>query len=142
MLNTGINTEPQSHARTTDSHMTSTELGDSHFPPWRNSLQDALENNKRDDDAHLYASLATIQSFGRPSNRAVYFRGFLSDGLVADDEHLSHKKKSRHRHQIAKHVLTHAQIERLSNVLVFVVDARSGSIEDLIHGSKFGEICW
>ncbi|KAI8617157.1 pyridoxamine 5'-phosphate oxidase-domain-containing protein [Chytriomyces sp. MP71] len=153
MLNTAIHAEPQSYANLAtktvsqetmmaDDTEPSTESGESHFPPWHSSLQHALQNNKRDDDAHLYASLATIKSFGRPSNRAVYFRGFLSDGLVADGNNPDHKEKDKHRHQVANHALTHAHIERLSNVLVFVVDARSGSIEDLIHGSKFGEICW
>ncbi|KAJ3262748.1 hypothetical protein HDU77_000190 [Chytriomyces hyalinus] len=52
-----------------------------HFPPWRTALEAALKDNERADSAHLYASLATIKPFGRPANRSVYFRGFLSDGL-------------------------------------------------------------
>ncbi|KAJ3072697.1 hypothetical protein HK102_006183, partial [Quaeritorhiza haematococci] len=32
--------------------------------------------------------------------------------------------------------------EALRNVIVFVMDARRDSIEDLLHGSRFGEVCW
>ncbi|KAJ3227503.1 hypothetical protein HDU81_006701 [Chytriomyces hyalinus] len=98
-----------------------------HFPPWRTALETALKDNERADSAHLYASLATIKPFGRPANRSVYFRGFLSDGLDMQPKDT---------------VLTHDAIERLSNILMFVVDVRSGSVEDVIHGSKFGEVCW
>ncbi|KAJ3077136.1 hypothetical protein HDU98_007521 [Podochytrium sp. JEL0797] len=38
--------------------------------------------------------------------------------------------------------LSLASVERLSSVLVFAMDVRSGSVEDLLHGSKFGEVCW
>jgi hypothetical protein len=41
--------------------------------------------------------------------------------------------------------LTHSgpsQIERLANIMIFAIDVRSGSVQDLLHGSRFGEICW
>ncbi|TPX76508.1 hypothetical protein CcCBS67573_g02225 [Chytriomyces confervae] len=119
-----------------------------HFPPWRTALEVALKDNERADSAHLYASLATIKPFGRPANRSVYFRGFLSDGLDSqphrpnNNASNTHEHKHRHRYQRKDTVLTHESIERLSNVLMFVVDVRSGSVEDVIHGSKFGEVCW
>ncbi|KAJ3378288.1 hypothetical protein HDU84_007697 [Entophlyctis sp. JEL0112] len=129
----------------------------SHFPPWREILENALKSNEKDDSSHrmnevlekaffltflptVYAALATIKAFGRPSNRSVYFRGFLSDGVesIFSDEQNSRK----HRNQLSQTPLTPKELEHLSNVLVFAVDVRSGSVEDLIHGSKFGEICW
>ncbi|KAI9353623.1 pyridoxamine 5'-phosphate oxidase-domain-containing protein [Obelidium mucronatum] len=122
-----------------------------HFPPWRISLETALKENERSDQAHLYASLATIKAFGRPSNRSVFFRGFLSDGIVTDDTTADAKQSHsnhhvtfpHHKHQPNKqNALSHGCLERLSNVLIFAVDVRSGSVEDLIHGSKFGEVCW
>ncbi|KAJ3104546.1 hypothetical protein HDU97_009058, partial [Phlyctochytrium planicorne] len=77
---------------------------------------------------HVYdrfASLATIKPYGRPANRSVFFRGFLSD--------IYHPPAT---------TSTPALLEKTHNVLIFVADARSGSIDDIIHGSRFGEICW
>ncbi|KAJ3072670.1 hypothetical protein HDU98_003143, partial [Podochytrium sp. JEL0797] len=70
---------PSAHGAKSDSHLVS-QPGD-HLPPWRRPLEDALNGNERSDQAHLYASLATIKAFGRPSNRSVFFRGFLSDAI-------------------------------------------------------------
>ncbi|KAJ3121003.1 hypothetical protein HK100_012560 [Physocladia obscura] len=128
--------------------LTSTEA---HFPPWRAALETALKENERDDAAHLYASLATIKSFGRPSNHCVFFRGFLSDGIesqtiactkddTSNNHHNHHHHHHRHQHEAGP--LSVEAVERLANVLVFAVDVRSGSVDDLVHGSKFGEICW
>ncbi|KAJ3415322.1 hypothetical protein HDV05_005192 [Chytridiales sp. JEL 0842] len=44
-----------------------------------------------------------------------------------------------------KTTLTHAgphQTERVANVLIFAIDVRSGSVQDLLHGSRFAEVCW
>ncbi|KAI9354123.1 pyridoxamine 5'-phosphate oxidase-domain-containing protein [Zopfochytrium polystomum] len=95
------------------------------FPPWRVPLEEALAANERADSAHLYASLATIKPFGRPANRTVFFRGFLSD--LDGDFDTSYKQH---------------HLGALSNVIMFATDIRSGSVEDLVHGSKFGEVCW
>jgi hypothetical protein len=95
------------------------------LPPWKQSLGCAIEKNKRNDGAHCFASIATIKPFGRPANRSVYFRGFLSD---YDDD-------------LPEESRFHA-LKRLSNVLVFCCDIRSGSVEDFLHGSRFGEVCW
>ncbi|KAJ3380387.1 hypothetical protein HDU84_005958 [Entophlyctis sp. JEL0112] len=112
----------------------------SHFPPWREVLENALKSNETDDSSHLYAALATIKAFGRPSNRSVYFRGFLSDGV--ESIFSNEQSSGKHRNQLSQTPLTPKELEHLSNVLVFAIDVRSGSVEDLIHGSKFGEICW
>ncbi|KAJ3329069.1 hypothetical protein HDU76_008711 [Blyttiomyces sp. JEL0837] len=110
------------------------DIGEVHQPPWRTALESSLKQNEKSDTSHLFASLATIKSFGRPANRVVFFRGFLSDGCERDHEII--KQHSSHRHA------TPSPLERLANVMVFAIDVRSGSVEDLIHGSRFGEICW
>lgn len=106
-----------------------------------------------------YASLATIKPFGRPANRTIFCRGFLTptpntpvqitpntsgttlpasaiqsdrlcvkDGLSVSGANSSSAKETEDR--------------QLGSVLVFVTDARSGSVEDIIHGSRFGEVNW
>ncbi|KAJ3137231.1 hypothetical protein HK100_000739 [Physocladia obscura] len=101
---------------------------EAHFPPWRAALETALKDNERDDAAHLYASLATIKSFGRPSNHCVFFRGFLSDGIECQETPCTKDDTTGS--------LSADAVERLANVLVFAVDVRSGSVDDLVHGSK------
>ena len=84
--------------------------------------------NETQDLSQYYACLATIKPFGRPANRTVFFRGFLGDGSVSADE--------------SNVTDDNCTPEKLANVLIFVCDIRSGLIQDLIHGSRFAEICW
>ncbi|KAJ3216364.1 hypothetical protein HDU67_009632 [Dinochytrium kinnereticum] len=99
------------------------------FPPWRQDLEKAIESNQQSNASHLFASLATIKPYGRPANRTVFFRGFLSDICLGKPD-------------ADAAVEDDAVLEKINNVLVFAADARSGHVDDLIHGSRFGEICW
>ncbi|KAJ3113291.1 hypothetical protein HDU96_003560 [Phlyctochytrium bullatum] len=126
------------------------------LPPWRRDLEVAIDANFQQDSAHLFASLATIKPYGRPANRTVFFRGFLSD--VCLGRHAPHAITSTHhphshsRHRLPNPVPTPEEadvfandevvLEKINNVLVFAADVRSGSVDDIIHGSRFGEVCW
>ncbi|KAI8846334.1 hypothetical protein BC829DRAFT_398659 [Chytridium lagenaria] len=85
-------------------------------------LEKAIEQNHQNDGSHLFASLATVKAYGRPANRFTVFRGFLSDMPLLST--------------------TTTLVEKINNTLIFAADARSGSVDDLIHGSRFGEVCW
>jgi hypothetical protein len=67
---------------------------------------------------------------GRPSNRTVVFRGFFNENQT---DPCSKERTAS---------LSHKDKERLANVLLFSLDSRSGIVNDLVSGSRFGEICW
>ncbi|KAI9205384.1 uncharacterized protein BJ171DRAFT_501944 [Polychytrium aggregatum] len=132
----------------------------------------------------MYVSLATIKPFGRPANRTIFFRGFLTDPSCSEthqpnpvdetntdkpvplsakqpssltlfgdedltdepqnfqDERVSKELDPLHRDSQTINYSSLSDEERLGNMIVFVLDARSGSVNDLLHGSNFGEVCW
>ncbi|KAI8810886.1 pyridoxamine 5'-phosphate oxidase-domain-containing protein [Cladochytrium replicatum] len=154
--------------------------------PWRSALEETIKANLPDDPQNLfYVSLATIKPFGRPANRTVFFRGFLTHSTTPfhaaetdpESEAANNKDSDFFPHHtpmdrsasteqtivdiLGELTVTEPESEKdmesvvqhadpsnvavenaLNNVIVFVTDVRSGNVEDLIHGSRFGEVCW
>ena len=119
----------------------------SSLPPWRSSLEEALVNNSFDQHTS-YVSLAMIKPSGRPANRTVFFRGFLESQSPSGEPQDEYDEMSEFflrlgLQDVAPPTLkTPSSPVDTSNLLLFVVDARSGVIRDFLHGSMFGEVCW
>jgi hypothetical protein len=152
-------------------------------PSWRTTLEDTIRNNiPAQKESLFYVSLATIKSFGRPANRTIFFRGFLTE---SDEDNSKEERDEKTDETLQYEPFKSSQTspttsetsfseelerqfaslnttlsgenvplcqcatddaanfeERLQNTVLFVTDARSGSVEDLIHGSRFGEVSW
>ncbi|KAL5033635.1 hypothetical protein BDV3_004244 [Batrachochytrium dendrobatidis] len=131
----------------------------SQSPLWRAQLEQSIRQCQ--DINNFYVSLATIKAFGRPANRTIYFRGFMTqsspdEGAVGTTGSLNTDTALPSTSMDSDSITSSMDVLRLScanikpktandilgNVLVFVADSRSGSVADILHGSRYGEVCW
>ncbi|KAH6560925.1 hypothetical protein BASA60_000147 [Batrachochytrium salamandrivorans] len=115
-------------------------------PEWRTRLEQSIRHCN--DMNSYYVSLATIKSFGRPANRTIFFRGFMTQSVGTNDAEIEGEQKpDSKKGRDGVPMTTSMDVLKLSsaakaktindvlgNVLVFVVDARSGSVGDILHG--------